>query len=863
VAKAKTKAPKPGTEPEDDLKIPEQERDAVAKLLSEIERAKTLTKDFRETTLPKLRRLSWGTSISAEQRTSVRTNLIYATQATLLPHIYAKNPEIAVTPTEAVGEEEYAKTKRFSKTAQAALNRMFVEEPKLKARAKANVRSTMNTSVGWLKLTLQSSLEGDPLTLARIADIQDNLNRIEHLVRESKHTVDPHELNRQREELKLQYKTILDGKEVKLAKGFVIDRVKTEDIFILDESIREFDDYVHAKKLAHRVWMTDDDYKQRFKRKVDKTASVYGQPASGEAVDESGAKIEINTNNEDRNTYRAVYEVWDRTTNMVSVVCEGCKGYSKAPRSMEWSSERWYPFFALAFNVVEGRWRPLSDVELLQHLQDEYNTTRHLYAEARKEAIPTRLFRKSGGLTEEDIANLKDRRARDWIGVEGNPTMPLKDEILQLDGITIDPAAYDVTLIRNDMDMMVGLSDASRSNLIQAKTATEAEIMRQSLMTRVAERQDSAEDMVSEMATACLQIMLQAFSKAEIQELVGEGADWPEEADIETIFRQIRVSVKAGTTGRPNQVKERESWAQIMPIINETITQVAELRAAGHPDMANAKIELLKETLLRYDEKIDVDRFVPRDQGQGNAQAEMAQQMAKLQQDMAALQEEHTKMQEEYQKCQQERDAAVRGEQSKIAESETKRAIETARAESDIQIQANRDAINARNDIMKHRMSLDSQERVAGLKTDSAETIAYDKHLADVLKASEKAERDAQTARETARVNAKAKVDAVKAKPPAAPHTSSAAPATAAPAEPPAAAEEAQPDAESIASPELLALLKDMKAKVDELAEKTEPMVIMGGDGLPVKVRTPEGDLVVALDEQGLPTELVPEPEKG
>jgi hypothetical protein len=662
--------------------VPQEETDAVKKLLSEIDRAKQIRKKFIEETLPQFRRYAWGTMVDAktDSESQTRTNLIFATMATLLPHIYAKNPEIAVTPTEAVGEDQYEKIKEFCKTAQVMLNDLFIEEAKMKKRQKSNIRSAMQTSVGWLKLGFQKSLQGDPIIVRRANDIQDNLRRIEYLTSSSKKETDFTKLNEQRAELSLQLKTIMDSPEMKIFKGFVIDRVQTEDMFILDESIVEFDDYVSAKRLCHQILMTDDEYAETFGGKPGIGAVNY----EDKVLDEWGNKVSFSDAN--KITRRAVYEVWDKTTNTICVVCDGVKGYAKAPYILNPASERWYSFYALGFNVVEGRWRPLSDVELLIKLQQEYNTTRYLFSEARKESIPTRVFRKAGNLTEEDIKNLSKRRARDWIGIEGSPTVPLTQDIMQLEGIKIDPQAYDVTIIRNDMDMLVGMSDASRANLIQAKTATEAEILKQALQNRVAERQDAVEDLTAEMATAALEIMLQEFKLDEVKQIVGEGAVWPELTDKQDIFRQVRISVRAGSTGKPNLLQERESWTQLMPVINDTITQVMEMRVQGQFDLAQAKIELLKETLRRYDEKLDVDQFIPKQKTDENGQpVAMSNAIMQVQQ----MQEEGKKLQQELEALKQQNTAlnqqlleARHADNAKVADIQAKQAIATAQEQA-------------------------------------------------------------------------------------------------------------------------------------------------------------------------------------
>ena len=733
---AKTKE-RPQIASDEEREVPQAEKDVVGKLLSEIDRAKTIRKKFDTESLPKLRRYVWGTHDSDANKT--RTNLIFATIATLLPHIYAKNPEISVAPTEAVGKDEYKQIKEFCKTAQVMLNNLFIEEGQLKRRMKSNARAAMTTSVGWIKMSFQESLSGDPIIVRRANDVQDNLRRIEYLVSCSKVETDTTKLNQQREELANQLTAMMDSPEMKVYKGLVLDRVKTEDVFILDESIVEFDDYVSAKKLDHRIYMTDEEYYETFGHKVPKGAAQYGQPAPGELADETGQKIEIG-GDASKASYRAVHEVWDRTSNTICCVCEGCAGYARAPYVLKPAAERWYSFFALGFNIVEGRWRPLSDVELLRQLQDEYNTTRFLFAETRKESIPTRVFRKSGNLTEEDIKALTERKARDWIGVEGNPSQPLENDIMQLDGIKIDPAAFDVTIIRNDMDMLVGLSDASRSNLIQAKTATEAEIMRQALMTRVAERQDTIEDLTSEMASAALQIFLQKFKLDEVKQIVGEGAVWPE-LSIEETFRKVRVSVRAGSTGKPNILKERESWAAIMPIINDTITQVMELRAAGQFDLANSKIELLKETLTRYDEKIDVDRFIPEQEMDENGQP-TAQQNAIAQAQQVA--EQNKTLQEELQKSKEALLKAQAGEQSTVAKMQADQAIATAQASAK-EAEANAKAATAAADaeakyaadVEKARIAAQSEEKqnadkLAAEKEMHTATLANQKAIAEI-----------------------------------------------------------------------------------------------------------------------------------
>jgi hypothetical protein len=260
--------------------------------------------------------------------------------------------------------------------------------------------------------------------------------------------------------------------------------------------------------------------------------------------------------------------------------------------------------------VVEGRWLPMSDVELLIELQDEYENTRQAYTDHRQDSLPVRFARSNGNLTEADLMRIQNRKARDIIAIEGNPTAPLTNDIGQLPSIPIDPAVYDVSQIRNDMDMMSGLSDASRGNLIQPKTATEAEIMEQKMSSRVDERRDTTEDHLTEIFTSALEILLDELTEEDVKAIAGEDATWPQMTK-EEIFSMVNVGVRAGSTTKPNKMRERETWVQLLPQIEKTMQTVSQLRESGQVDMANAAMELLRETIGRFDERIDLDTFIP------------------------------------------------------------------------------------------------------------------------------------------------------------------------------------------------------------------------------------------------------------
>jgi hypothetical protein len=713
------------------------------------------TKTWRED-LDRLRRYERGEQTIDDKKS--RTNMVFSTIAAMMPDLYAKNPMIAVTPTDAVPQANMGTVKRFAATGEKVVRKMLVEEGRLKKRAKANIRSACATSYGVLKMVYQKEYRGDPLVVRRIEDSQDNLARVEALIRQLKKTDDPAKLAQQRDELHANLQALSSGNEVRIFKGFVVDRMKSEDFLVLDDNVDEFDEYVDARALGHKIWMTVAQARQLFNMEPH-GATKYGRPRTDDTQ-----KTDDTPGDEQ---FICVIEVWDKENGVVRTVAKGMNRWLREPYAPQNVSQRWYPFFVLGFNLLESRWRPLSDIELLASLQDEYDRTRQNFADVREKAVPVLVFRKGGNLTEDDVKNLTDRKNKDTIGVEGNPAAPISQDIAWFQGANIDPAAYDVSLIRNDMDLVSGRSDASRANLIKPKTATEAEIMQDAMQSRVGERRDTHEDLLSDLGEAALEIALQDLSIDEVKELAGEDAEWPKTPQgAEEVFRMVSVKVRAGSSGRPNQQREREQWATLMPVIKDTMQQVAELRLNGNYDMADATLELLRETLRRYDEHLDLDSIIP-PMEKDEAGNPIAQQQAAV--ELAKVRQELTQCQEDLAKCQQDLQAAKTGEAAKVraaelaADQEAREALRKANEQAAEEEKQRQDAqaeaarLNALKIAQEEAKAEAERTRQAELKAkDELERARMDKEF-DLEK--KKIEAREASAVEIARINAEAKAE--------------------------------------------------------------------------------------------------------
>lgn len=644
----------------------------------------------------------------------VRTNIIHSNFAAILPQVYAKNPEIAVSPSESADERNYGWVRPFCKTLQAVLNRVFINDGRLKKRAKAAIRAAMTVGAGWVKLSWQKDIRRDPIIENRIADAQDNLRRIRQLIADIEDGDESRcELEAKQGELEQQIAALSDQAEVMLASGVVLDNVLTEDIFVLDDALTDFDGYEQADAIAHRVWMTAERYKEVFGKEPPEKAARYGQDKR-----ERGQS----SNDADKVELVAVFEAWDRRSQTVYTLCAGADEWAREPYRPGVFGRRFYPFFALTFNLVDGSRDPLPDAELLIELQDEYNTTRTNFAEHRRENLPVRVFRKSGDLTDSDIRSLANRAANQWIGIEGDPSKPIQQDVAILQNPPVDPGTYDVQPILRDAEMVMGAGDAAKGTINKAKTATEAEIMAQGLQSRVGERQDVVEDWIGDMANMSAELCLQMMSRDEVVAIAGRNCVWPKLTKDE-VFSLVSIQIRAGSTGKPNRNREREQWSQMLPQIQQAVQQIMQLRQAGQNDMAETVIKLLEETLHRFDERIDIEQFIPpRQEGGQQAQVspEMQQQATQMQQALEAAQAQI----EELTKAADANAANIALEREKLAFEQAKAAeqlsIEREKIAAELQAAQIREQVVANGRVEAERLRMEverekiaSQERLA------------------------------------------------------------------------------------------------------------------------------------------------------
>ena len=394
---------------------------------------------------------------------------------------------------------------------------------------------------------------------------------------------------------------------------------------LIDPSVCEFWDYKDSPWLGQVIPMRRSEAEAKYNVKLDK-AKAYdeaSQMPSSSRSDRRLASADAGQLEEDKQI--AIFEIWDKVTHRIYTLAEGCDFFLREPYSPERLGERWYPFFILPFQIVDGQFVGPSLVDLTEKLQHEHNSARDNYNRHRDLCQP-------GWVASSDVSEKSIRRFSDselgevtLIDTEGKP---LAQVITPRQHPPIDPLVYDTTPIRYDWEQVTGMQDAARSSVVNPKTATEASIMQQALSGRVSEFRDQVEDWLQEIAQYSSEMLIMELTKQQVERITGPNEmtativngmptmvplvkryDWPE-LTREEVFDLVEIKIRAGSTGSPDRLELQENWAKVLPIVQGLVTAIMQAQAQGVD--AEPLINLLRETIQRFDDKVDAELFIPK-----------------------------------------------------------------------------------------------------------------------------------------------------------------------------------------------------------------------------------------------------------
>jgi len=471
------------------------------------------------------------------------------------------------------------------------------QKPKFKTQMKQLVRRTLICSVGYIKLGYQRELQRRTEAQAALDDITLKLQNMQRLV-DGVQTGDVTDSDPEMEELRLQLQQMKDDPSTMeiIREGLVFDFPRSMSI-IIDPACENLQGFVGAGWIAHEIFMPPCEVKEIYGIDLKKgNFTAYERKAN---IKDGGYQSARSENvNEDLNRMMAcLYELYDKKTGMVYVLCDGYADYLEEPGAPNVQVEGFWPIYALVFNGIEDEKEiyPKSDVRLAVPMQDEWNRSREGLREHRQAARP-RYVAPRGALEEADKRVLRGLGAHETAEVSMGQNLKISDVIQQVPSSGVDNNLYDTTHLMTDFNLVVGASESSMGGT-SGVTATEVADASSSTMSTIESNIDDMDDLLTEIARDGGQILMLNATADKVKEIVGPGAIWPEsEFTRDKVAKELYLEIEAGSSGKANKALEIANFERINP---------AMLQMPG----LNKKA-WLKEGIKRLDDKLNPDDFI-------------------------------------------------------------------------------------------------------------------------------------------------------------------------------------------------------------------------------------------------------------
>lgn len=456
--------------------------------------------------------------------------------------------------------ERWAMLDKVGRTMEILIAYYMQEQiPDFKTQMKQMVRRARTTGVGYVELGFQREMQLSDDQSTRIADMAERLAVIGRLQADLQDgETDPY--CAETEELRLAIQAVENEPEMIVREGLVWSFPQSTRIIPSPET-QSIVGWTGCPWLAKEVLLTVDRVKEVYGVDLGKNYNSYkvepGRPWAGaRSRHKEGGK-----------GLACIWHIYDRDTGLEYVVCDGYNDFLQEPASPDVQVEQFYPIFAITFNEVEneGELFPKSDVELIKHMQLEYNRSKEARRQHRIAARPLYLS-PEGQFDEEEQKTLAGHAAHEVIMVKGlRDGVKPQDLIAPVQKIGIDPNLYETETVFQDILRVIGVQDANIGST-GGGTATETSLAESSRNTSIGLDADDLDDMLSNVMRAAGQVLLLNMSKDKVIEIVGPGAVWPELSRAE-IMREVWLEVRAGSSGRPNQAREAANFERLYPLL--------------------------------------------------------------------------------------------------------------------------------------------------------------------------------------------------------------------------------------------------------------------------------------------------------
>jgi len=525
--------------------------------------------------------------------------------------------------------------KRFAETLDILVSKSW-DLAELKEEMRANISTALTCGLGWIKMVWQEDNGMDPIALKKLNSLQENMQLVEELRKQATDPTSTPHLDQLQQRIAEIIAGMQQQKEVVVARGLVVDNISPEDITV-PLGVTRVSKVSSYPWIDQRAFMRLEAAKVRYRGHDDETwrkATRYSQRKptirlnvaaadhpSWELTDASSAS-QFTASSDGKmvamcessgGDFICVHETWDKVDGLIRTWAEGMDCYLLPPHAPEVPITRFFPFFCVAPIEVDGERYPQSNVQRSYQLQDERNS-RLTAMKRQRDRARQGILGDAGAIDKDEAGKINESVEGEITYVSTTGDKPIQNVFMAKPVVQLDPALYQVETIDRDIERIWGVQQALQGTVRVEQTATESEIQQQGFSARTAYMREPMEAALSDMSVATSEILLQRLTPEDAMAYAGPGAVWPEATSVSDLASLVTVSIKAGSSGKPNLSAERQAWSTLLPLAQGLIQQIGQLRNSDPANVADTFEHLLSITMdLSGVQNIPIDEITPRE----------------------------------------------------------------------------------------------------------------------------------------------------------------------------------------------------------------------------------------------------------
>lgn len=507
-------------------------------------------------------------------------NIVFANTSTMVPAIYAKNPDVSFT-TQQDEDREFVSV--LSKAVNAIFKRKTHPGINLKPRMKKAALHAELTNFGVLKLEYISKDDSR----------EEAENQMQELYAKFKEAKDIKEVK----EIEGQMQAIEAKMEFMELSGFKLTNLIPT--MVIPDPMAENEDGSDSNWFLEETYLPTDYLNARFTKKDDKKSderNLIYKPTHRvkteshgsredmlglvlETIESGDQSIKAHTD-EQRQSYlyqnmTKCWWYWDRVTRRIYLWADNDWTWPIWVWEDDIKTSRFFPYFILQFIPSTGGIVSPGEVSYYLDQQDEINRINKEIIRIRKLVFSLLIYNKNK-IDSDDAAKLinmlKGEGNENAIGIDLPEGMTMKDALDTLSPPSIQyKEVFDKGPIYSAVDKLSSVNDAVRGAQFKTNTVKAAvETYRDSAKVRIGNKTDAIEDTVADIAWTIAEILVSKVDPETIRGLVGDSAmkSW-KGMSIEELNATCEVEVAAGSSEKPTASYKKEESIKVGQVLGQ------------------------------------------------------------------------------------------------------------------------------------------------------------------------------------------------------------------------------------------------------------------------------------------------------